>query len=150
MPRPPRSTLFPYTTLFKGRQITKRLASSRFHVLPPSSERNSALFFDSMLAYTTFGFEGATATATRPQGFSGRPLLLVSFSSVQCSPPSVETYNPLPGPPERNVQPCLRKSQREAKIVFGASRLMAIRPQPVEPFEPARTFFQLLPPSEVL
>src|SRR5437016_12824987 len=101
-----------------------------------------------MLAYTTFGFEGATATATRPQGFSGRPLLLVSFRSVQCSPPSVETYNPLPGPPERNVQPCLRKSQREAKIVLGASGLMAIRPQPVEPFGPARTFLHVLPPSE--
>src|SRR5437899_11802412 len=101
-----------------------------------------------MLAYTTFGFEGATATATRPQGFSGRPLLLVSFSSVQCSPPSVETYNPLPGPPERNVQPCLRKSQREAKIDFAASRLMAIWPSPVSPTDPTVTLLLPVLPSQ--
>jgi len=31
-------------------QIMNRLASRRFHVLPPSSERNSALFFDSIMA----------------------------------------------------------------------------------------------------
>src|ERR1700686_623881 len=119
------------------------LASKRVHVLPPSSERNSALFFDSIIAYKTCGLEGATASAIRPQGFAGRPLLLVSFISVQWSPPSVDSNSPLPGPPER-------KSQVEAKTVFGACGDMASIPQPVEPLAPARTFFQVLPPSDVL
>src|SRR6202035_5744150 len=127
-----------------------RLASKRFHVFPPSSERNSALFFDSIIAYTTCGLDGATARAILPHGLSGSPLLFPSFISVQCSPPSVDSNSPLPDPPERKVHPCRRKSHIEAKMVFGSCADIASIPQPVDPFAPARTFFQVLPPSEVL
>src|SRR5580700_10186279 len=100
-----------------------------------------------MLAYTTCGFAGATCTATRPHGFAGSPLLLLT--SLQWAPPSVDSNSPLPGPPERNVQPCRRKSHIAAKMVFGSCLLRAIMAQPLEPFTPARTFFQVLPPSFV-
>src|SRR5471030_2217042 len=80
------------------------LASSFFQLLPASSERYSALCFDSIMAYTTFALEGATASAILPYGFSGRPWLFAGLISVQCSPPSVVLNNPLPGPPERIVQ----------------------------------------------
>src|SRR6202035_2279610 len=62
----------------------------------------------------------------------------------------VDSNSPLPGPPERKVHPWRRKSQVEAKTVFGSLRLVASIPQPVEPLAPARTFFQVLPPSDVL
>src|SRR5579863_10691650 len=88
--------------------------------------------------------------ASRPHGLGGNPLALLSLISLQWSPPSVDWKSPLPGPPERNVQPWRRKSHIEAKMVFGSSGLMASIPQPVEAFAPARTFFQVLPPSEVL
>jgi hypothetical protein len=69
----------------------------------------------SMKAYTTSGLEGATATATRPHGFTGRPVLAV-LRSVQVAPPSVvlnsaEALGAVgPSPPERNVHPRRRKS----------------------------------------
>ena len=42
------------------------LASSFFQFAPPSSLRKSALAADSIMAYTTLGLLGATATAMRP------------------------------------------------------------------------------------
>src|SRR6058998_1740084 len=102
------------------------LASRAFQLAPPSSERKSPLFFDSIIAYTTCGREGATATAMRPYGLAGRPLLLAGASSLQCSPPSVDLKRPLPGPPERKVHPCRRKSQVEAYSVRESWLLMAI------------------------
>src|SRR5208337_2106753 len=128
----------------------KLLASNFVHVVPPSSERYSPRPFSaSMLVYTTCGFDSATCTATRPHGFGGNPLALLSVTSLQCKPPSVDLNNPLPGPPERNVHPCRRKSHIAAYMVFGSCVLRAIMAQPVEPFAPARTFVQVLPPSVV-
>src|SRR2546421_4615509 len=98
------------------------LRSSAVHVLPPSSDRYNPFFGGSasMNAYTTSGFEGATATAMRPNGFAGSPFAFASVSSVQFTPPSVLLNKPLPldapgpSPPERNVQPLRRKSHRPA------------------------------------
>src|SRR5258706_228035 len=66
------------------------LRSSIFHVLPASSERYNAFKGGtaSMKAYTTSGLEGATATATRPHGFTGSPVP-AGLRSVQVAPPSV-------------------------------------------------------------
>src|ERR1700726_2997547 len=100
-----------------------------------------------MLAYTTCGFEGATCSATRPHGFAGNPVALLTL--FQVAPPSVDLNSPLPGPPERNVQPCRRNSHIAAQMVFGSCLLRAIMAQPLEAFAPARTFFQVLPPSLV-
>src|SRR6266849_8662769 len=126
------------------------LASSLTHFLPPSSERKSALCLDSIMAYTTFGLDGATASAILPYGFSGRPSLFAAVSSVQWSPPSVVLNRPLPGPPERKVQPWRRKSHMLAYSVFGSCGFAANMAQPLDPLVPASTFFQLLPPSVVL
>src|SRR4029077_19501957 len=97
-----------------------------------------------------FAFDGATASAILPYGFSGSPWLLVGAISLQWSPPSVLLNNPLPGPPERNVHPWRRKSHMEANIVFGSCGLEASMPHPVEAFVPAKTFFHVVPPSVVL
>src|SRR5262245_7717551 len=109
-----------------------------------------------MNAYTTFGLDGATVTATRPHGFAGSPLALPPSSSVHVAPPSVVFQRPLPlvasgpSPPDRNVQPLRRKSHSPAKSVPGCWRSIEIIEQPVERFEPLRISFQLLPPSVVL
>src|ERR1700752_2280163 len=92
----------------------------------------------------------------RPKGFFGKPLFAVSVISVQEWPASAERNNPLPdgtaadSPPERNVQPLRRKSQRPAKIGFGSFGSRLIDEQPVERFLPFSTSVQLLPPSVVL
>src|SRR5216684_1794933 len=98
------------------------LRSSICHVLPPSPERYNAFSGSvaSMNAYTTSGFEGATATATRPHGLGGNPDALVDDSSVQVAPPSVLLNSPdalaavALSPPERNVHPRRRKSHNPA------------------------------------
>src|SRR4051812_46166024 len=98
------------------------LRSSAAHVLPPSSERYRPFFGGaaSTTAYTTSGFDGATATATRPHGLGGRPFAVLPSSSAHVVPPSVDLNRPLPlaasgpSPPDRNVQPLRRKSQRQA------------------------------------
>src|SRR2546425_2039412 len=103
------------------------LRSSACQVRSPSSDRYSPFFGPSawMNAYPTLGFEGATATATRPHGLVGRPLALWASSSVHDAPPSVVLNRPLPlgalgpSPPERNVHPLRRKSHVPAKSVFG-------------------------------
>src|SRR5262252_6367218 len=98
-----------------------------------------------MNAYTTFGLEGATVTATRPHGFAGSPFALLSSSCVHVVPPSVLLNNPLalglsgPSLPERNVHPLRRKSHMPAKSVLGDDGSMVISEQPVDALGPART-----------
>src|SRR5258707_28092 len=97
------------------------LRSSIFPVLPASLERANAFNGGTawMKAYPTSGLEGATATATRPHGFTGNPVPAV-LRSVQVAPPSVvlnsaEALGAVgPSPPERNVQPLRRKSHMPA------------------------------------
>src|SRR5260370_41469097 len=94
------------------------LRSSACQVRPPSSERYSPFFGGSasIRAYTTSGFEGATATATRPHGLVGNPAVPGAWRSVHGAPPSVLLNRPdplgagRPSPPDRTVQPRLRQS----------------------------------------
>src|SRR5258708_22713077 len=129
------------------------LRSRSSQVLPPSSERKNALRVDSIKAYTTFGFDGAIVTATRPQGFAGSPLALFSSNSFHVAPPSVLWKKPLPlaavafSPPERNVHPFRRKSHIPPKRILESCGLMEIIEPPVERFAPFRILLQLFPPS---
>src|SRR5260370_17519300 len=131
-----------------------RARSSR--VLPPSSDRKRALRVDWMMAYTTFGFDGALVQAIRPQGCAGSPLALLSSNSFQVAPPSVVWKRPLPlgavafSPPERKVQPFRRKSHMPAKRTFGSCEFMEIIEQPVDRFTPFRILLQFFPPSVAL
>src|SRR6266498_1342711 len=124
--------------------------------MPPSSETNNALSGDSTKAYTRLAFEGAIATAMRPYGFFGKPLLASAVISVQVLPPSAERNNPLAegavglSPPERYSHPLRRKSHVDASITSGFVGSIAIAVQPVERFGPLRTCFHVLPPSVVL
>src|SRR5215813_2274982 len=101
-------------------------------------------------------FEGAIATARRPYGFFGKPLLASDVISVHVLPASVERNNPLAEgvvefwPPERYSQPLRRKSHSAANMMLGFSGSIATSVQPVERFCPLRTWFQVLPPSVVL
>src|SRR5712691_8567901 len=98
------------------------------------------------------GLDGATATSTRPHGLGGS----VCVTSVHERPPSEVLYNPLPlcasgpSPPERNVQPLRRKSQRPAKSTSGFFESMESPEQPVERLPPLRISDQLLPLSLVI
>src|SRR5262249_38139060 len=100
-------------------------------------------------------FEGAMATSMRPQGFAGRPLAPAA-TSFQVLPPSADRKSALPlgalgpSPPERNVHPLRRKSQRPASSASGFFGSMATVEQPVERLEPLSTSAQVLPPSVVL
>ena len=102
------------------------------------------------------GLDGATVTATRPQGFDGSPLALFSSSSVHDAPPSVVLNRPLalgasgPSPPERNVHPLRRKSHIPANSVFGVCGSIDIIEHPVDALAPLRTLVHVLPPSVVL
>src|SRR4029077_9852305 len=101
-------------------------------------------------------FEGAIATAMRPYGFFGKPLLASCVIPVQGLPPSVDRNNPLAdgavglSPPERYSQPLRRKSHMAANITSGLAGSIATPVQPVERFGPLRTCCQVLPPSVVL
>src|SRR5947199_5975942 len=101
-------------------------------------------------------FEGAIATASRPYGFFGKPLLFSGVTSVQLFPPSFDRKRPLPdgwsgpSPPERKVHPVRRKSHIAASILFGSVGSIARVEQPVDKFAPFNTRFQVLPPSVVL
>ena len=53
-------------------------------------------------AYTVLGLLGATAMPTLPKTPVGSPDWCVML--VQCAPPSVVLYMPLPGPPLEKVQ----------------------------------------------
>src|SRR5258708_3163913 len=67
----------------------------KFQVRPVSSERyNPAAPGASITAYTRL--PRAVAMPTRPHSPPGSPL---PRTSVQVSPPSVDLYSPLPGPP---------------------------------------------------
>src|SRR5215831_4061172 len=100
--------------------------------------------------------EGAIATASRPYGFFGKPLLASGVISVQVLPPSVERNSPLAegavglSPPERYSQPLRRKSHIAANMMSGFSGSMVMSVQPVERLAPLRTRFHVLPPSVVL
>src|ERR1041384_8027137 len=131
------------------------LRSSICPVLPPLSERYSAFSGGtaSTNAYTMSGFDGATATATRPHGLGGRPEPVDAVKSVHVAPPSV-LLNRLdaPGavalsPPERNVQPRRRKSHMPAYSVLGFAGSIASIEQPVDRLAPFSTLFHDLPPS---
>src|SRR5213594_2042393 len=133
------------------------LRSSICHVLPPLSERYSALRGGtaSMNAYTMSGFDGATATATRPHGFGGNPDPLAAVRSVHVAPPSV-LLNRLDAlgavalsPPERNVQPLRRTSHIPAYSVRGFDGSIASIEQPVERLAPFSTLVHVFPPSLV-
>src|SRR6202035_1535040 len=97
-----------------------------------------------------------TATAMRPYGFGGKPLLLAALSSLHVLPPSAVRYRPLPesafgpSPPDLNVQPLRRKSQRLANNTSGLPGSIATLPQPVDRLPPLSTSTHCLPPSEVL
>src|SRR5690242_3945034 len=102
------------------------------------------------------GFEGATATATRPHGLGGNPAPLAPVRSVHVAPPSV-VLNRLEAlgavalsPPERNVQPRRRKSHIPAYSVLGCAGSIASSEQPVDRLAPFRTLDHVLPPSAVL
>src|SRR5213080_1752956 len=101
-------------------------------------------------------FEGAIASASRPYGFFGKPLLASCVISVQVLPPSVERNNPLAegavglSPPERYSQPLRRKSHIEANMMSGLFGSIVKSVQPVERFAPLRTCCHVLPPSVVL
>src|SRR5260370_40174025 len=131
------------------------LRSRASHVRPPSSERYRAFFGGSasINAYTTFGFDGATVTATRPHGLVGSPFALFSSSSVQEAPPSVLLKSPLPlgalepSPPERNVQPLRRKSHMPAYKGLGLDGSIDSIEHPVDAVAPFSTFAHVLPPS---
>src|SRR5690348_11528731 len=103
-----------------------------------------------------FGLDGATDTATRPHGFVGRPLALLSCSSVHEAPPSLLLNRPEPlgasgpSPPERNVQPRRRKSHMPANSVLGFCGSRDSIEHPVEPLAPLSTLVHVLPPSVVL
>src|SRR5438045_9437072 len=96
------------------------------------------------------------ATASRPYGFFGKPLLPSDVISVQVFRPSVERNNPLAegalglSPPERYSQPLRRKSHIAANMISGLSGSIFTSVQPVERFAPFRTCCHFLPPSVVL
>src|SRR5258708_40255546 len=88
-------------------------------VRPPSSERYNPFLGGaaSTNAYTALGFDGATATARRPQGFAGRPAALVAVRSLQVAPPSVVLNKRLPlgasglSPPQPEVHAARAQSR---------------------------------------
>src|SRR6266571_4332839 len=96
------------------------------------------------------------ATAIRPYGFLGKPLLASGVISVQVFPPSAERNNPLAqgavglSPPERYSQPLRRKSHKLANITSEFVGSIAMSVQPVERFGSLRTCVHVLPPSGVL
>src|SRR5437867_10825925 len=96
------------------------------------------------------------ATAMRPYGFFGKPLLASVVISVHVLPPSMDRNNPLAegavglSPPERYSQPLRRKSHVAANMMSGLFGSIATSVQPVERFGPLRTCCQILPPSVVL
>src|SRR5437763_14659482 len=101
-------------------------------------------------------FDEATAIASRPYGFFGKPLFAEGVISVQVGPLSVERNNPLAesavglSPPERYSQPLRRKSHIAANMISGFVGSIARSVQPVERFAPLRTCCHVLPPSVVL
>src|SRR5437660_1841931 len=134
------------------------LRSSICHVLPPFSERYSAFCGGtaSINAYTISGLDGASVTATRPQGLDGNPAALADVSSLHVAPPSVLLNSPEPlgavalSPPERNVQPRRRKSHIPAYSVWGCDGSIDIIEQPVDRLAPLSTLVHVFPPSVVL
>src|SRR3954463_11379074 len=94
-----------------------RLEFTSFHVAPASSELNKPPLSFSISVYTRFGSAALTATPILPSIPAGRPALRVI--SVQCSPPSVDLYRPLPGPPLDIVHSLRYASHNAAYITSG-------------------------------
>src|SRR5438270_4093738 len=124
-----------------------RSSLTRFHDPPPSSERNSPPSFASISAYTRRLSDGATATPILPHAPSGRPAS-PALSCFQVSPPSRETYSPLPGPPDVISHGLRRACQRPAKMIRG---LFGSRARSLAPVSESllSTCCQVLPPSVV-
>ncbi len=83
-------------------------------------------------------------SAMRPYGPAGRP----SFSRSQVSPPSVERYSPLPGPPDTSSQGWRTNCHIAANSTRGLPGAMTKSAAPVVSFTNS-TFCQVLPPSPV-
>src|SRR5207302_1772411 len=115
--------------------------------LPRSSLRYSVGSRSSTSAYTVFGFDGATATATLPTTClaSGRPC---PASRFHVAPPSRDTHSPLPGPPLWRCHVFTSNCHIPAKTVFGSPGSMARSEQPVLASTNS-TRVHVLPPSLV-
>src|SRR5579864_5549844 len=134
---------------------------TRLQLSPPSLERNRPPSSASISAYTLRLSEAATPTPTLPQIPFGRPFFknlsagfnpsfadFASFSESQVSPPSCETYRPLPGPPLVSSQGRRRVCQVPAKRMRG---LLGSKHTSLAPVFSStnNTFSQFLPPSLV-
>src|SRR5579871_1315404 len=105
--------------------------------MPPASLLKSL----SINAYTFSELLLQTAIAILPIP-SGNPFFIFS----QCSPPSVDLYRPLPGPPLitcQGLRPC---SHMAAYKMEGLFMSIDNSEQPVISFT-NKTFFQVTPPS---
>src|SRR5512133_647003 len=124
-----------------------RLLLANVHVVPASSDRNNPPFSFSMIAYTRFASAPETATPIFPSTPCGSPGARVM--SVHVSPPSVDLYNPLPGPP-LDISHSLRyASHIAAYITLGLCGSIEISTAPVAgPLY--NTLRQVLPPSVLL
>src|SRR3989339_105104 len=105
-----------------------------------------ALFAKSLSinAYTLSEFAGLTAIAILPISL-GKPLL--NFS--QLAPPSVDLYNPLPGPPLITFQGSLPWSHMAAYNMLGFFASMDNSAHPVLSLM-YKIFFHVVPPSVLL
>src|SRR5437870_673214 len=82
-----------------------------------------------MSAYTRFGSAPDTATPIFPSSPAGRPgARVISF---HVSPPSVDLYKPLPGPPLDIVYSVRNASHSAAYITFGFLRSIEMSTAPV-------------------
>ena len=100
-----------------------------------------------MSAYTRLESAPEMPTLIFPTSPCGRPGLRVI--SRQVSPPSVDLYRPLPGPPLDIWYSTRYASHNAANTTLGLRRSMATSAAPVLPSLNS-TFFQDLPPSALL
>src|SRR2546427_13242630 len=104
--RPPRSTLFPYTTLFRSRDVTTDRADG--HVERPGAPGQRVA--DVPVAENAEGLAGQLRPRRRRRGADG-PLALPGST------------------PERRVEPheAAREREHRAEHVFGDADLVAVR-----------------------
>src|SRR5207249_297615 len=103
--------------------------------------------FASMSAYTRRPSDGATATPIFPHAPSGSPPS-PDFNCFQVSPPSRDTYKPLPGPPEVISHGRRRVCHKPAKMILGLFGSIATSLAPVSE-SLLSTCCHVLPPSVV-
>src|ERR1035437_2894868 len=114
------------------------------HVAPASSERNSPPFSCSTSATTRFASTDETEMPILPSIPAGSPCACVI--SVHVSPPSVDLYIPLPGPPLDICHSLRYASQSAAYMTFGFFwSISTSMPPDAGPLY--RTLRQLFPPS---